>query len=122
MVVVVVTLDGGVLDCAVHPLDLAIRPGMLGFRGAMLDAELRACVFEDMRPDGLSLSQGLDDQGRGRTAGAWRGEVRAVVGQDDADLVGNRFDEMPQELVRRLASRCSSTKANLLVRSMATNR
>lgn len=95
---VVVALDGGVLDRAVHPLDLSVGPGMLRLCEAVLDTELCAGVFEGMRPDGLSLGQRLDDQGRGRSPGARRREVRAVVGQDFGDPVGDRFDEMAQEV------------------------
>lgn len=47
--VVVVAFDGGVLDGAVHPLDLTIRPRMVGFGQAMLDAVLAADPVEAMQ-------------------------------------------------------------------------
>ena len=67
---VVVALDGAVFDRAVHPLDLSVGPGVPRLCEAMLDTELRAGVFEGMRPDGLSLGKRLDDQRRGRSPGA----------------------------------------------------
>jgi len=47
-IVIVVDLDGGVLDGAVHPLNLAIRPRMVGFGQPMLDAVGDAGAVEDM--------------------------------------------------------------------------
>ena len=44
--VVVVALDCGVLDGAVHPLDLTVGPRMVGFGQAMLDAVLVADAIE----------------------------------------------------------------------------
>jgi hypothetical protein len=38
VVVIVVALHGRLLDGSVHPLDLAVRPGMFRFRQATLDA------------------------------------------------------------------------------------
>ena len=38
VVVIVVALDGRLLDGPVHPLDLTVRPGVFRFRQAMLDA------------------------------------------------------------------------------------
>ena len=64
----------------------------------MFDAELGTGIFEGMSPNGLSFGQGLDDKGRGRSASTRCGEVGAVVGQDDVDLVGNSFDQMAQEI------------------------
>jgi hypothetical protein len=36
--VVVIAPDGRLLECAVHPLDLTIGPGVVGFGEPMLDA------------------------------------------------------------------------------------
>lgn len=36
MTVVMEAFDGCLLDCMVHPLDLTIGPGMIGFRQAIL--------------------------------------------------------------------------------------
>ena len=52
------------------------------------------------------------------------GELDAVVGEDSVDLVGDGFDQRRRKsaAVRPFGSAWSSTKANLLVRSMATKR
>jgi hypothetical protein len=41
-------LDGGLLDGAVHPLDLAAGSGVTRYRQPMLDVEIGACRFEGM--------------------------------------------------------------------------
>ena len=46
--VVVVALDRRVLDCAVHPLDLTVGPGMVHLGEPMLDAMLVADAIEDV--------------------------------------------------------------------------
>ena len=48
VVLVVVAFDGGFLDGPVHPLDLPIRPRMVGFGQAMLDAVLVANAVEQV--------------------------------------------------------------------------
>src|SRR5665213_273156 len=50
MVVVVVALYGGVLDGAVHPLDLAIGPWMVRFCVPMFDAVLTTDLIATMDP------------------------------------------------------------------------
>src|SRR3954470_3327022 len=89
MTVVVIALDGGLLDGAVHSLDLAIRPGMIDFGETVLDA-----VF--------SASQGehVSDELRGGAIGiAWRQtELDAVVGEHDMDFVRHGGDQRGQEL------------------------
>jgi len=44
-----VAFDGRILDGAVHPLDLAVCPGMLRLCQAMIDLVEGAGVFEGMR-------------------------------------------------------------------------
>jgi len=70
---VVKRLGRGLLDRPVHPLDLAVGPGLEGFGQAMLDAVPLAERIERMRPVRL---------------GAWLfGELDAVVGQDRVDAI-----------------------------------
>ena len=108
LVVVVEAFDGRIFDGAVHAFDMAIRPGVLWFSGAMLDAERRADIFESVRPDRFALGQGFGSQLCSRTASAGRGEMgsprhRARTGgafggsisQHDIDLVGHGFDNVP---------------------------
>lgn len=47
-IVVMVDLDGGFLDRPVHPLGLAIRPGMVRLGQPVLDAICDADTIEDM--------------------------------------------------------------------------
>lgn len=42
--VVMMAFDGGVLNGAVHPLDLTVGPGMIGFCEPMLDAVCLSAV------------------------------------------------------------------------------
>ncbi len=50
--------------------------------------------------------------------------MRAVVGEHRVHLARHSLNEMAKEIAatRRVAFSCNSTKANLVVRSMATNR
>jgi hypothetical protein len=82
--VVVVALDGRVLDRAVHPLDLTIGPRMVHLGQAMLDAVLVADPVEDVLavPDVLLAGRELD----------------AVVGQQRVDPIGHGRDQVAQEL------------------------
>jgi hypothetical protein len=86
--VVVVVLDGGFLDGAVHAFDLAVGPGMLHLGEAMLDAVLLATRVEHVR----------DVAGR-RSIGValWKGELDAIVRQHDVDLVGDGCDQGLEE-------------------------
>jgi hypothetical protein len=98
-----VAFDGGVLDRAVHSLDLTIGPWMLRLCQPMIDVVLSAGVFEGVRPNGFSRLQGGLDVRRGRTRVAWRGEVGSVVGEDRVDLVGDGGDQAAQEVSRGLS-------------------
>ena len=122
--VVVTALDGRVLDRAVHALDLAVGPRVLGLGQPVLDIELGAGIFEGVSPEAFAVGDGQLNVRHGRAAGAWRGEVDAVVGENRVRLVGTastrRRRKSPE--TRVVAFSCSSTKANLVVRSMATKR
>lgn len=63
-------LDGGVLDRAFHPLDMAVRPGMLHLGKTMFDAVLIAEPIEDvMRGIWVTASiRELDASARASTA------------------------------------------------------
>ena len=56
-----VAFDGGVLDRAIHPLDLAIRPWMLWLRQPVVNIIGGAGIFEGMRSEGLPLGDHLPD-------------------------------------------------------------
>ena len=98
VVVVVETFDGRLLDGAVHAFDLAIRPRVLGFGCAVLDAEGGAGIFEGMRPDGFALCEGFGNQLCCRSASTRRGEMGAVIGQHDADPVRHGFNKVLEKV------------------------
>ena len=87
---IVEALDGRFLDGAVHPLDLSVSPGMVGFGKPVLDIVRFADHVEAhmARPSGVAV--------------AWLvGELDAIVGQDRVDAVRNGFEQVLQELPRR---------------------
>lgn len=84
VIVVVVALDGGVFNGAVHPLDLAIGPGMFDFGQPVLNAILPAPHVEHVRHVARCWSIGV----AGR-----EGELDAVVGQNGVDFIGNGLDQ-----------------------------
>ena len=111
MVVVVEPLDRGVLDRAVHSLDLAIGPRMVGFGQSVLDAVRRADHVEAHRPgiDGVAVPGLL-------------GELDAVVGQDRVDLVGHGFEHVLKELLSCLSvSSCNELSDSELGCSVDTD-
>jgi len=101
MVVVVEALDGGVLDGAVHPFDLAIGPGVLDLGQSMLDAVLSAAHVEHLcdkgcgRPVGIARREGELDPPRHCLSDQWRSN--GSIGEDGVDLVGNRLDQRDEE-------------------------
>lgn len=113
MAVVMIPFDRRFLDGSVHPLDLAIRPGMLDLVQPVLNPVFSAVHVEHMRH---AASGGAVSVARRE------GELNAVVGQRRMDLVGNGFNQTDQKgrcgNPSRFFTNC--TKANLLVRSMAT--
>jgi len=86
---VVEALDGSLLDGAVHPLDLTVRPRVVRFGEPVLDAVRLADHVEAhlARPCGVSV--------------AWLlGELDAIAGQDRVDAVGHGCQQVFQELPR----------------------
>lgn len=79
--VVLVAIDHGFLDCPVHPLDLAVGPGML-------DPILAAAHVEHV---------GHVGRGGAISVARWEGELDAVIGQHRMDLVGYDLDHGDQE-------------------------
>ena len=88
VIVIVVTLDGRLLDGSVHPFDLPVRPGVFRFSQAMLDAVAPTGPIERMA---APLGSGPIPVLR------HIGELNAVVGQDGMDLVGNGFGQSIEE-------------------------
>lgn len=91
MAVVVVALDSRVLDGSVHPLDLAVGPGMLDFGEPVLDPILTATHVEHVR-----------DISGGRPIGVARWERELdVIGQYSVDFVGHGRGQRDQKDGRR---------------------
>ena len=90
VIVIVVAFDSGFLDCAVHALDLSIRPRVVGLCQAMLDLIGVADHVEaaEARDHGVPVSRLF-------------GELDAVIGQDDVYLVGNGFQDSLEKGHRR---------------------
>ena len=80
MAFIVIALDRRVLDRSVHPLDLAVCPGVIDFGQPVFDFVFIADTLEDV-PEGVFLP-GLI------------GELDAVVGQNRVDPVGNDLDKV----------------------------
>ncbi len=72
---IVITLDGRVLNGAIHPLDLSVSPRMIDFSQPMLDAVLLADAVEQMFESPFILQA--------------VGELDAVVREDGVNVVGH---------------------------------
>ena len=115
MAVVVVALDGGLLDRSVHAFDLPVGPGMIRLCQPMFDAVQKTDPMKRMSTK----------------AGHWPfavlrqvGELDSVIGEHGMDAVWDRFDKGSRKAAaaRMSAFFTSSTTTNLEVRSMATKR
>lgn len=95
MAVVVEPFHSRVLDRAIHPLDLAVGPRVVGLGQSVLDAVGLADHVEAHRPgiDGVAVPRLL-------------GELDAIVGQYGVDLIGHGFEHVLQELPGRLSVGC----------------
>jgi hypothetical protein len=95
---VMVALDGGVLDRAVHPLDLTIGPRVPRLGQAVLDVEIGAGGLERVAAkEHLLGPHRLDVLGRPAVTGGI-GEVRTIVGEHRVDPVGDGGGESPEEV------------------------
>ena len=98
VIVVVVTLHGGILDGSVHPLDLSVCPRVHRLGQSMFDVEIGASRIKCVATEEDTLGpHRLDVCGRPATAGGV-GEVRAVVRQSGVDFVRNGFSQVTKEV------------------------
>ena len=88
MAIVMIALDGGVLDGAVHPLDLPVGPWMVRLGEPVVDAVLTADLVEAM-----------DAHACGPAIAVFRqvGELDAIIGEDGVQVVGDCFEQRLQE-------------------------
>ena len=107
MVIVVEAFDGGLLDRAVHPLDLAAprensppdcflvlaAPGVVGLRQPVVDLMLAADAVEDVL-EGIDLPVvvGELDAPRHCLSDQWRSN--GSIGENDVEPVGHGRDQM----------------------------
>ena len=87
MAVMMVALYGGLFDRAVHPLNLAVGPWMVGFRQTMLDPVGLTDHVEAHWPriNGVPVAGLL-------------GELNAIIGENGMDLTGHGFEHIPEQL------------------------
>ena len=88
--VVVEAFDGGLFDRAVHALDLAIGPRVVGLGEPVLDAVGLTDHVEAHRPgiDGVAVPGLL-------------GELDAIISEDRVDAIRDDLEQMFEELPRR---------------------
>lgn len=86
--VIVKAFDGGFLDGAVHPLDLAVGPRVLDLGQTVLDAVLAAAHAEHMLHVAGSRTTGIARQ---------KSELDPIVGENSMDLVGDGRDQGHEE-------------------------
>lgn len=84
MRIIVIALDGCILNRAVHAFDLPIRPGMAYLREAMLDT--------------VRLADPVERDGPVRFGTFPLGELNAVVGQHGMNGIGNGSNQVFQEI------------------------
>ena len=100
VVVVVIAMNGGLFDCAVHAFDLAIGPGMLDLGQPMINVVSGASTFECVTPEQLSFRSHLLDVHRCPTLTSWISKLNAVVSENRVDGVGYSSNKIVQELLR----------------------
>ncbi len=87
MAVIMVALYGGLFDRAVHPLNLAVGPWMVGFRQAMFD------------PVGLTDHVKAHwPRINGVPVAGLLGELNAIIGENGMDLTGHGFEHILKKL------------------------
>ena len=86
MRLIVIFFDRGFFEGAVHALDLAISPGMIGFGEAVLDPVLLTHARKDML-EGILIPLAI-------------GALHAIVRQDRVNFIGHGVDEAAQKLRR----------------------
>jgi len=96
--VIMIAADSSLFQGAVHALNLAVGPGMLGLCQAMIDVCSGAGQFEGVSPDKLAFGEAFFELLGHRADIAGRCEVGAIVCQHGMNLVGNRRDQRAQEI------------------------
>ena len=95
-----VAVNSGLFDRAVHAFDLAIGPGMLDLGQPVINVMVGASTLESMAPEQLSFCPHLPNIDRRPTSPGRIGELNAIVVKNSVDGVGNRCNEIVEELLR----------------------
>ena len=99
VIVIMVAMDSGLFDCAVHPFNLSIGPRMLDLGQPVINVVSGASTLECVTPEQLSFCQHLHDVGWRPAAASWISELNAVVGENRVNGVRNSSNEIVQELL-----------------------
>jgi hypothetical protein len=92
----VVALNRGLFDGAFHALDLTVRPGMIGFREAVVDPVQKTDPVKRMAAKAGRRSLAIPRQ---------IGELDAVVREHGMDPIGDSRDQRLEESRRSAADR-----------------
>ncbi len=94
-----VAVNSRLFDRAVHAFDFAIGPGMLDLGEPVINVVVGATTLESMAPEQLSFCPHLPDIDRRPASPGRIGELNAIVSENSVDGVGNRYNEIVQELL-----------------------
>lgn len=83
-IVIIMPLDGGLLDGSIHPFDLSVGPGMIDLGAAVLDAAFTATHVEYMGDESCRRPVGITRR---------EAELDTVVSQHGVDAVRNSCDQ-----------------------------
>jgi hypothetical protein len=97
--VIMVAMDRGLLDGAVHSFNLPIGPRMPRLGQSVINVTDSACIFKGMAPKSTAFLECLLDIGRCPTFAIWIGELHAIVREDRVNLVRHDFDQIEEELL-----------------------
>ena len=126
VVFVVVRAHGGLFERAIDAFNLAIGPGVVGTREAVLDVEFSTSQLEGVHALNLIRRRWLFGRGGLLLLTPLQlDELNTVVGQDSMDFIGQRLATSARRksaATRLVTWVWSWAKANFEVRSTATKR
>jgi hypothetical protein len=99
VVFVVIALNGGLFDYAVHPFNLSVGPRMPWLGQPVINVVSGASTLKGMAPEQFSFCPHLPDVGRRPALASGVSELNAIVSENSVDGVGNRCNEIVLELL-----------------------
>ncbi len=94
-----VAVNSRLFDRSVHAFDLTIGPWMLDLGEPVIDVIVGTTTLESMAPEQLSFCPYLPDIDRRPALPSRIGELNAFVGENRMDGVGNRCNQIVEELL-----------------------